>query len=170
MFGTQRQTHARLFVIAVLAAGGMVVLANRHTVAQPLAGPTARADDALDGRWEVVELTRGDVAGKILPSEDVTGVVVFAGDRFWFTLESFQFSDPQASATVTLDASQSPNHMDLTFTAGPDAGKTAKGVYELAGDTLKVCVPAAAPFDDRPTDFTVPEGSTRMLFVLRKER
>jgi uncharacterized protein (TIGR03067 family) len=159
-----------MFVIAVLVAGGTFVAANRQTVVQPLAGPTARADDALDGRWEVVELTRGDVAGKILPNEDVTGVVVFAGDRFRFTLESFQFSDPQASASFTLDTSQTPKQVDLMFTAGPDAGKSAKGVYELAGDTLKICVPAAAPFDDRPTDFTVPEGSTRMLFVLRKER
>jgi uncharacterized protein (TIGR03067 family) len=170
MFGTRLHALARVFVIAVFAAGGLFAAANRHSVAQPLAAPTARADDALDGRWEVVELTRGDVAGKILPSEDVTGIIVFTGDRFRFTLESFQFSDPQASATVTLDASQTPKQMDLTFTAGPDAGKTAKGVYELAGDTLKICVPAAAPFDDRPTDFTVPEGSTRMLFVLRKER
>jgi len=171
MFRTKLQSLARSFLIAGVIGGGTFFAADRVTTAQPVAGSTADpADDVIDGRWVVIELTRGDVAGKILPSEDVTGVVTFTGDRFRFTLESFQFSDPQASATVAFDPARTPKHIDLTFTSGPDAGKTAKGIYETAGDTMRICVPAAAPFDDRPTDFSAPEGTTRMLFVLQKAR
>src|SRR5262245_47374983 len=96
----------------------------RHATAQAAA---AKTESALEGRWEVTELTRGDVATKILPEEDMTGVVLFDRDRFRFQIESFGYVDHRSSATFELDTSRSPNRIDLTFTAGPNAGKTAKG-------------------------------------------
>ena len=171
MFRTKLPLISSLATLAGLTGWGFSAAAWPPAGRQP--APMERAwpaEDFLEGRWEVVELTRGDVAGKILPSEDVTGLVVFAGDKFRFTLESFQFSDPQASATFTLDPTQTPKAIDLTFTTGPNAGKTAKGIYEVGGEGMKMCVPATDPLDERPTDFGVPEGVARSLFILRKER
>jgi uncharacterized protein (TIGR03067 family) len=157
-----------LLTLVVVAGVSIAVLSiGRTSVAQPRAD-RIQSDTHLEGRWEVVELTRGDLANKILPEEDMTGFVAFEGDRFRFTIESIGYVDRRSTATFTLDPSQTPNAIDLTFVTGPDAGKTAKGLYEFAGEELRICIPSMDPFDDRPKDFTVAEGSTRMLFVMKR--
>jgi uncharacterized protein (TIGR03067 family) len=138
----------------------------------PVTKPTDRAKAAsvLEGRWEVTELTRGDVATKILPEEDMTGFVIFDRDRLRFQIESFGYVDQRMSATFEVDGSRTPNRIDLTFTSGPNAGKSAKGIYELSGDELRICMPAAEPFDVRPTNFTVADGMPVMLFVMHRSK
>lgn len=54
------------------------------------------------------------------------------------------------------------------MTAGPTKGKTHHGIYMLDGDTLKFCF--AAPGQERPTEFTAPEGSQRTLSVWKRDK
>jgi uncharacterized protein (TIGR03067 family) len=42
--------------------------------------------------------------------------------------------------TYKLDESASPKTIDITLTSGPDKGKKKLGIYELKGDTLRLCV------------------------------
>ena len=52
---------------------------------------------------------------------------------------------------------------------GRDDGKTAKGIYELDGDTLKWCT-ASPGKGERPTGFTADAGSERLFVTLKREK
>jgi uncharacterized protein (TIGR03067 family) len=47
-----------------------------------------------------------------------------------------------------IDLTASPKTMDLTFTEGPQTGKTALGIYKVEGDTYRLC--RAAPGKPTP--------------------
>lgn len=53
--------------------------------------------------------------------------------------------------------------IDISPTAGPDRGKTYRGIYELNDNELKVCT--ASPGKERPNDFTSKTGSSHQLFI-----
>ncbi len=58
---------------------------------------------------------------------------------------------PRPGVTITgtfkIDPTAKPKTMDSTATNGDNAGKTMLGIYELDGDTLKICW--APPGKDR---------------------
>jgi uncharacterized protein (TIGR03067 family) len=72
-------------------------------------------------------------------------------------------NDKVTDISYTLDPTTKPK--EINFTEGGIVA--AKGIYELNGDVLKIC------FDDtavRPTDFTTQAGSSRKLFVLKRDK
>src|SRR5262249_26261721 len=71
-------------------------------------------------------------------------------------------------ATVKLGPTNSPRTIDVTFTEGERKGQTAVGVYEIEGDTFRVCV--ARPGDERPAEFSARVGSGRTLVVYQREK
>jgi uncharacterized protein (TIGR03067 family) len=58
--------------------------------------------------------------------------------------------------------------MDIIGTEGPNKGKTILAVYELSGDTLKVCYALEGP--TRPTDFTTRGDAKRFLVTYQREK
>jgi uncharacterized protein (TIGR03067 family) len=150
--------------IVCLMAGG-AVFALRP--AAQSANATSRVKDLdLTGTWEVVELTRGDLAGKVLPNEDMQGVVDFQDDTFRFTLTSNGKVESQSAATFTLDPTGT--QIDVTYTAGPDRGRMVLGLIEQNGDRVRICLPCQEPLLERPTVFDAETGSNRVLYVLRR--
>jgi uncharacterized protein (TIGR03067 family) len=69
--------------------------------------------------------------------------------------------------TYKLNKSTKPKQVDLIASAG--AGKSAgvqlKGIYQVEGDTLKVCV--ANPGKPRPTQFSSQPGSGYQMLVMK---
>ena len=61
------------------------------------------------------------------------------------------------------DASKSPKSIDYVNTGGANKGKTQKGIYDLEGRLLKICM--AAPGPERPQEFESKPGDGRMLTV-----
>jgi uncharacterized protein (TIGR03067 family) len=87
--------------------------------------------------------------------------LILRGDRF-------EMTDPMATyrGTFTVDPASTPRTIEVRFTEGPEAGKTSKGIYQLEGDTYKVCIGLAGR--ERPTGFASEPGSGQALQVLRR--
>src|SRR5437899_7010897 len=47
--------------------------------------------------------------------------------------------DKPDKGTHTLDATTKPKSMTITGTEGPNRGETFPAIYELKGDTLRIC-------------------------------
>ena len=82
--------------------------------------------------------------------------------------DTFALTDPTATyrGTFVVDPTSTPRTIDVTFTEGPEAGKTSLGIYQLDGETYKVCVGLAGR--ERPKDFEARPGSGHALQVLKR--
>jgi uncharacterized protein (TIGR03067 family) len=59
---------------------------------------------------------------------------------------------------ITLDPTKKPKHIDMVFIEGENKDKVQRAIYELEGDTLKLCRSRDPEFD-RPKDFTTAPGT-----------
>lgn len=109
----------------------------------------------LQGTWQAEAFTRD---GEDVPKPDLAGIRVrIEGNRF------FVEGDMDATeGTFELTPTASPKAMDVT-TSG---GDVARAIYEVSGDTLKVCY--AADGGARPREFKSEAYSGRVLAVYRK--
>ena len=69
--------------------------------------------------------------------------------------------------TYKVDLSKKPKTIDVTFSDGPEKGKTMLGIYELDGDTYKVCFDISGK--ERPTKFESKKGTMLVLETLKRE-
>ena len=114
--------------------------------------------DALQGKWQLVSLERDGKSADV-PKDAVR---VVKGDTYTVT--------PRPGVTIEgtfkIDPTAKPKAVDITQTSGENKGKTSLGIYEIDGDTLKMCW--APPGKDRPTEFKSAEGSGILLAVQKK--
>ena len=123
----------------------------------------AQADDlkAMEGTWKVESAEAG---GKKIESGDLMEIVVkITGDRYEVKLK-----DKLDAGTLKLDETLKPKTMDATNTEGDDVGKVEKAIYELSGDTLRVCY--ALNGGERPTEMATKEGSPLLLLTYKREK
>ena len=115
----------------------------------------------FEGTWRFVSI---DVDGeKISPK-------LFEKDTL--TLKGKQFVSVVTGNTTHGVFKVNPNHkpmtIDLTFSDGPGKDQTQKGIYELEGDTQRICF--AKGNQERPAEFTSKPGSGQMIQVLKREK
>jgi uncharacterized protein (TIGR03067 family) len=125
--------------------------------------PAGRADDlqAMAGRWTVEAAEAG---GNAVDSEELKSLVVtIEGDRY-----SLQSKDGPDGGTMKLDETKSPKTMDAADTEGDNIGKLIQAIYEITGDTMRVCY--ALDGSARPTEFATKEGSPWLLVTYRREK
>ncbi len=142
---------------------------KHHSLAALLAAfllfltPAAQADDlkAMEGTWKVESAEAG---GKKVEFDELKEIVVkIAGERYEIWIK-----DRMDAGTLKLDESQKPKAMDGTDTEGADVGKVTKAIYELAGDTLRVCY--ALEGAERPKELATKEGSPLLLIIYKREK
>jgi len=61
-------------------------------------------------------------------------------------------------ADYKLGVAKGLGTIDIVGSKGAEKGKTVKGIYELKGDELKICMPSG-PEGERPTEFTSKNGA-----------
>lgn len=106
--------------------------------------------DLIQGAWAVAEL---EMEGQTISGGMLANArVEITGSRF-----SSLGMGAVYEGTVTLDDSANPHQLNMKFDAGPEKGNTNFGIYELDGDTWKICL--ATRGDVRPSAFSAPAGS-----------
>jgi len=104
--------------------------------------------DRLQGTWTVAALEMdGQTVGPIGDAR-----IVIEGSRFTSTGMGEEYA-----GTISLDSSASPARIDMKFDSGPENGNTNLGIYQLDGDSWKICL--ATRGTKRPTEFASPPDS-----------
>ena len=70
--------------------------------------------------------------------------------------------------TYTLDSTSKPKSMTITGTEGPNQGKTFPAIYELKGDTLRICYDLSGV--KRPAEFKSIPGTKLYLVTYNRKK
>ena len=120
----------------------------------------ANAED-LDGVWKPVAV---ELAGTKFP-EAVYSAWRLELSKGKYVLKGAESPD---SGTVAVDAAKKPRTMDVTGTDGPNKGKTFPCIYELDGDTLRICYDLSGK--NRPTEFKTAKETKLYLVTYHREK
>jgi uncharacterized protein (TIGR03067 family) len=145
-----------LLWMAALATGWLV-----------LAGP-AGADDkakddqkAMQGTWKI---EKADFSDEAPPQEALDMMrLVIEGE----VITVVRGDGQKRPAKFKLDPAKSPRAIDITPQEGASAGKTFPGIYEISGETLKICFSEA---DTRPGEFAGKGEKTRCITLKREKK
>jgi uncharacterized protein (TIGR03067 family) len=141
-------------------AFGVVVLLALAAAARPQDAAAKKDLQRMEGAWKV---TLEEIDGKPTSEEKKVDVKLVVKDGKYTVF----FGDKQAATgTIKLDAGKTPRQIDAIADDGPLKGKAMQGVYEVKGDTMRVCF--TQPGKERPTEFRTKEGSGEMLFSYKR--
>ncbi len=79
---------------------------------------------------------------------------------------SYWFGKLEVAGTLRLDPSQKPKAIDETITLGASE-ETRRGIYELTGDSLKICLSEVGS-KSRPKDFATHQGGKEVLSIYKR--
>lgn len=115
----------------------------------------------FEATWRFVEI---EVGGQKVPAK--------AFEKDTLILKGKTFASFVAGKLVhgefKIDPLAKPKTIDIIFTEGPGKGHSQKGIYELEGDTQKICI--AMPDQPRPTDFATSPENEHILEILTREK
>jgi uncharacterized protein (TIGR03067 family) len=124
-------------------------------------GADAKAAAEIEGTWLPAT---AELGGKMLPDEVLKSIkLVIKDDRYTVTV-----GKALDQGTLKRNDTAKPRKMDITGTEGPNKGKTIPAIYELNGDTLRICYDLSGT--SHPTEFKTTEGSKRYLVTYKREK
>jgi uncharacterized protein (TIGR03067 family) len=135
---------------------------GRAIAAAPSEDASKADRDKLQGTWKVIRMEH---AGKNVPADQFADLrIVISGNE----LTGKEGDQVRERFTFTLDSAQKPRTIDTTAIEGPAKGETSRGIYEIDGDTVKLCVNEKGK--ERPSAFATKEGTTHVLLLLQREK
>jgi uncharacterized protein (TIGR03067 family) len=113
----------------------------------------------MEGIWEFVDL---EVDGRAMPAP------AFTNSRMLIDGDRFRMESPEANyeGIFTIDVETAPHKIDIEFIEGPEAGNWSYGIFELSGDTCRICLGLTGA--SRPHSFSTSPGSGHALENLRR--
>ncbi len=128
---------------------------------QPAQDAAAKKDlAALQGSWTLVAM---EVEGKAVEADKLRGTTLTIKDN-QYTLVTRQ---GQHKVEITLDPAARPRAIDMKFLDGPNKDRVGRGIYEIDGNTFKVCR-HLDPQDPRPDGFKTADKIGRFVMVWEK--
>jgi uncharacterized protein (TIGR03067 family) len=120
----------------------------------------ARDGDAIQGTWLP---SAAELAGEKFPDEVRKSIKLVVKDGKYTVTVGKEVDQ----GTVKLNPSAKPKALDITGTDGPNKGKTILTIYELDGDTLRVCYDLSGK--SRPTEFNTKADTQLFLVTYKRE-
>ena len=111
---------------------------------------------ALTGTWQALE---AELGGKALPAETARSIKL--------NLSATEYQVGNDFGTIEIDPTATLAAMTIRGTKGPNQGKTILAIYELSGDTLRICYDLTG--QKHPTAFATAAGTRLFLVRYKKE-
>jgi len=149
----------RAGVVTLLAAGLLLIGAGWLT-----ADDKAEKDqEALQGMWQPETLNQ---AGQAAPAEQLKEITFVIKDN---TYSISMGGKELENGTFKLDSSKKPKTIDFEIQSGNDKGKKQSGIYELEGDTFKLCL-AFPGESDRPKELVAKADTKTIYSVFKRQK
>lgn len=117
-------------------------------------------DEKLYGTWT---LTAAELKGMALPNPDAAELTIVISKDGKAVMKT---KEKTTDATYKVDPAKTPKEIDIIPPASDASKPTLKCVYEVDGDTLKICIPISGP-TKRPTAV---DGKENMLWTLKRQK
>lgn len=115
---------------------------------------------AISGNWTPI---KAELAGKPMPDAVLKMMKLKLADgKYEAMAESPDYG------SYTLDTATTPKSMMITGTNGPNKGKTFPCIYELDGDTLRICYDLSGT--RRPPEFKSVAGTKLYLVTYSRKK
>lgn len=141
----------------------LAILCSTYLLSSPARTTADDKDSApkTDGVWIP---TSGELGGNKFPDEVLKSIkLVIEGEKYTVTV-----GKTTDKGTVKRDTKTKPMSIDIAGTEGPNKDKTILGIYELSGDTLKVCYDLSGKA--RPTAFETKPNTQLFLVTYKREK
>ena len=140
----------RWHLLLVLAVGFLVA------ADEPKDDAVKKEWKALHGNWTVVSI---EVNGTKVPEDKIGGRDAAFKDK--------QYSIHDFRLTVKIDPTKKPKTIDMDGKDGNGKPLSMMGIYDLDGDTLKICF-AKPGTKDRPGQFKTRPNTGESLIVYKR--
>jgi uncharacterized protein (TIGR03067 family) len=152
-FGRVSSAATKLVVLIWLITAGL---------GSVFAGDASADGKALQGSWVP---TKAELGGNPMPEAVVKKIMLkIHNNDYEVTIEG----EGKDSGTVSLDVDSNPKGMKITGVKGPNAGKTYPAIYELHGDTLRICYDLSGA--QRPKEFKTVKGTQLYLVTYSRRK
>jgi uncharacterized protein (TIGR03067 family) len=115
----------------------------------------------LAGTWLPVE---AELGGKKFTDEQLNTITLTLTDGKY----TVKVGEALDKGTYKIDPAVKPRAIDITGTEGPNKGRTFLCIYELTGDSLRVCYDLDGK--NRPTEFKTEKNLSRFLVTYKREK
>jgi uncharacterized protein (TIGR03067 family) len=116
--------------------------------------------EKLQGAWRITALESDGRAMQDIPRD---ARIVVKGETFVSTGMGAEYT-----GTIQLDSTKAPKRIDLVFVMGPESGARNVGIYDVDGDTWRLCL--ATSGTKRPRTFATRAGTGVAIETLERER
>lgn len=113
----------------------------------------------IQGTWIPVT---GELAGQPFPQQVLSTIrLILTDDQY-----TAEVAGKKDVGNLVLRLDEQPRGMDILGTEGPNKGKTILAIYELSGDSLKICYDLAGK--NRPSEFRTKTGTQQFLVLYKR--
>jgi uncharacterized protein (TIGR03067 family) len=149
-----------LFIVAIILMGCTTSKGTTHGVS---IRSTSTLDDAkaVQGSWKP---TKAELAGRPMPDAVLKSISLKLYNGKYEVLVGEQ----PDRGSYTLDVAAKPKGMTITGSEGPNSGKIFPAIYELKGDTLRICYDLSGT--ERPAEFKSLAGTRLYLVTYNRQK
>jgi len=137
--------------------GKLLLLSVGILILSPLKNHNAQDESKIiEGNWMIIS---AELAGQSLDESLKDARLILADGRYTFQNDKGEYK---------LSTSEKPKAMDISGKEGPNQGKTFLAIYELTGDTLKICYDLSGK--TRPQEFSTKAGTRQFLVNYKRAK